>query len=187
MSNYIITTVSEERHLLEILALQESNLPQNISTEEKNQEGFVTCDHSLELLKKMNNPFPHIIALHDNLVVGYALVMLSDMRNELEVLFSMFNKLDKLEFNRYSIRESSYFTMGQVCISKDHRSRGIFSAMYKEMKLQMSDEFDYCITEIASENLRSLKAHSNIGFEKLHSYIDEKNGISWELVIWDWT
>jgi len=187
LAEYILTTVSEEKYLHEILALQKANLPNNISAEERAEQGFVTCDHSFDLLRRMNNPFPHVIALSDDKVVGYALVMLPDHRNALDVLLSMFAKIDQQQYQGQSIKDSRYFTMGQVCIAKPHRSQGIFRKLYQKMKNEMSENFDYCITEVATDNVRSLKAHAKVGFTNLHSYTDSTNGKSWEIIIWDWS
>jgi len=60
-----------DKDLFEILALQKANLPANISFKEANSEGFVTVNHNFDLLKKMNSPFPHIIATSENKVIGY--------------------------------------------------------------------------------------------------------------------
>jgi hypothetical protein len=44
----------------------------------------------------MNSACAHIIAKDDNTVVGFALVMLSGLRNEIEVLIPMFERIDEL-------------------------------------------------------------------------------------------
>ncbi|MFV7233931.1 hypothetical protein [Flavobacterium sp. ZB4R12] len=76
--------------LEQIRTLQLQNSSQNITSEEKLQEGFVTVQHTVALLKQMNAACAHIIAKDNNTVVGFALVMLSDFRNEIKVLIPMF-------------------------------------------------------------------------------------------------
>ena len=53
------------KELEQILDLQQRNLPKNISQEESTKEGFVTVEHTLDLLKSMNDVCGHIIAVDD--------------------------------------------------------------------------------------------------------------------------
>ena len=187
MSIYEVTTASTTDHISGIHSLQKKNLKRSLTLEDIRSQGFVTCDHSVELLTRMNEPYSHVISLHNGEVVGYALVMLKTYKNDINILKSMFDQIDELSYHDQNVKDSKYFVMGQVCIDKDHRSQGLFDKMYQYMKSAMSDYFDYCITEIATENLRSRNAHKRVGFSDLHQYTDPKSQISWELVLWDWT
>ena len=126
MIKYQLTATDQE--LEEIIALQQKNLPLNISSGEKNDEGFVSVQHTLALLRKMHDAHPHVIAKHNDKVVGYTLCMLQEFRNEIPLLTPMFNQIDK------AIKELSenfnYMVMGQVCVDKDYRKQGIFRALY---------------------------------------------------------
>lgn len=173
-----------DEQLKQILALQQINLPNNISEEEKASQGFVTVEHTFNLLKKMNEPWPHIVAIDGNKVVGYALVMLEDLRQDIEILIPMFHEIDKAVSALNPLL--SYFVMGQVCISKPYRGIGLFRGLYHHMKLRMQDKFDCVITEVDPVNTRSLMAHYKCGFKTLKTYTDH-NGRSWELIIWDWS
>lgn len=176
-------TASNDDQLKAILQLQQDNLPKNISPHEKEKEGFVTVEHDFNLLKKLNSPYPHIIALEGNEVIGYALVMLPEFRNDIPILVPMFNQIDiSLRKKNMNIK---YFAMGQVCIAKSHRKLGLFYGLYDKMKNELSPYFDAVITEVDPLNQRSLHAHLKQGFEILESYRDEK-GRPWELIIWEW-
>ena len=72
--------------------------------------------------------------------------------------------------------------MGQICIDKSYRGQGIFSELYQEMAKRMNGDFDYIITEIASRNHRSLRAHQKIGFETIKTYQIE-NEEEWVLLL----
>lgn len=165
-----------------ILALQQANLPTAISPETMKKEGFVTVEHDLELLQKMNQPFPHIVAKAEGRVVGYALVMLEDLRHDVPVLVSMFEQVDKCSYQDKSLKNSDYCVMGQVCIDKMYRGQGIFSNLYQTLKEQLKGDFEYLITEIAQRNTRSLKAHAKVGFQELDRHIAE-NGEIWVVVL----
>ena len=178
------TTASTDQDLQQILALQQINLPKNISTEESQSQGFVTIEHDFEILKAMNDACPHVIAKVDNQVVGYTLVMLEQFKDQIPILIPMFEKVNQLEWNNRIIGELEYFIMGQVCIAKEWRGRGIFSGLYQQMKMALSDRFDCIITEIATRNTRSMRAHEKVGFEVLEVYDGETE--EWAIVGWDW-
>ena len=76
--------------------------------------------------------------------------------------------------------------MGQVCIDKQHRRKGLFKKMYDHFREQLSPHYKYCITEVATSNVRSLQAHEAVGFKNLLSYKAD-DGKDWELIVWDWS
>ncbi|TMM59279.1 GNAT family N-acetyltransferase [Maribacter algarum] len=170
--------VSCEGELLQILALQKKNALDVVSSIEKQNEGFVTVSHSFGVLKQMNDACAHVIAKDANKVVGYALVMLKEFRDEISVLSAMFETAEEL------LGDKHFLAMGQICISKAYRKRGIFRGMYTFYKEELQDEFDCLLTEVATENKRSLEAHKSIGFKVLKTQVTD--GISWELISWDW-
>jgi GNAT superfamily N-acetyltransferase len=166
--------------LAQIRTLQLQNSAQNISSEEKLQEGFVTVQHSVALLEQMNSACAHIIAKDNDIVVGFALVMLSSFRNEIKVLIPMFERIDELV-----PKDKTYVVMGQICVDKSYRKQGIFRGLYQFYKEELNREFDYLITEVAAINLRSMQAHEAIGFKIIDTY--QEDGIVWNIMLWDWT
>jgi len=169
---------SSDTHLYQILEIQKRALKQNVTIEDQKTEGYITVPHTFEILKKMNDACPHCIALVDNQVVGYALVMLESFRNEMEVLIPMFEAADRLLPNK------NYLTMGQVCIDKPNRGKGIFRGLYTFYKNELAGDYDCLFTEVATLNTRSLNAHLAIGFKMLDTQTTD--GTSWEMVNWDW-
>jgi len=174
----IYSRVSSEDELHQILALQKKNARETLSSNERQSEGFVTISHSYEVLKQMNDACAHIIAKDGNQIVGYALVMLKEFRDEIKILSAMFETAEEL------LGDKHFLAMGQICISKAYRKRGIFRGMYNFYKEELQDEFDCLLTEVATDNQRSLEAHKSVGFKVLKTQVT--NGISWELISWDW-
>ena len=166
--------------LEQIRTLQLQNSSQNISSEEKLQEGFVTVQHSVALLEQMNSACAHIIAKDNDAVVGFALVMLSGFRNEIKALIPMFERIDELV-----PKDKTYVVMGQICVDKNHRKQGIFRGLYHFYREELQHQFDYLITEVAAINLRSMQAHGAIGFKIIDTY--NEDGIVWNIMLWDWT
>lgn len=165
--------------LEQIRTLQLQNSSENISSEEKLQEGFVTVQHSVALLEQMNSACAHIIAKDNDIVVGFALVMLSAFRNEIKVLIPMFERIDELV-----PKDKTYVVMGQICVDKNYRKQGIFRELYHFYKEELQHQFDYLITEVAAINLRSMQAHEAVGFKIIDTY--QEDGIVWNIMLWDW-
>jgi hypothetical protein len=63
-------TVTSKDELKQILALQQKNLKQNVSQEEKDLQGFVTMEHSLEILEQFHAKAPGIIIKDEAKVVA---------------------------------------------------------------------------------------------------------------------
>ena len=176
-------TSAQAKNLADILSLQQENLVQKRSLEDIRKEGFVTVVHSLQSLKKICGSYSHSIALDEkNKVVGFALVMLKECRNEIEILKPLFNLVDNLSFNNCRLLEARYFVMGQVCVAKAARKQDVFSKLYAHLIKTMKTDFDYIITEISSKNQPSLKAHAAVGFKLLHQHKTDL-GEEWNVVI----
>ena len=181
--NYTLLTTDTEIH--QLLALQQSNLPQNISSQEAQSQGFVTVEHDYALMKAMNDAEAHVIAKDQQTVIGYALVMLSSFQDRIPVLQPMFALLDGLNFKDKQLSDCQYFVMGQVCIDKNYRGQGIFDGLYENLQKNYHQKYEFVVTEVATRNVRSIKAHQRVGFELLHRYTDPR-GEEWDVIVWDW-
>ena len=168
-----------------ILKLQQSNLAKGLSVDEIQSQGFVTVQHSYDVLKRINDIEKHVIAKDNDAVAGYALAMTKQSRFDIPVLIPMFDVFDKIVFKEKIISDVNYIVVGQVCVGKAYRGQGIFDDCYAAYKKFYSSKYDLAITEIASTNLRSLNAHKRIGFREISSYTDPEN-TEWIVVVWDW-
>ncbi|MEM9847238.1 MAG: GNAT family N-acetyltransferase [Bacteroidota bacterium] len=180
----IIYTSAATADLEQILALQRLNLPKNISEATSKAQGFVTIEHDLVLLQAMNTPYPHVIAKVGDSLVGYTLVMLPSLRNRISMLIPLFDRIDRLVWKDRLLTDLNYFVMGQVCVAKDWRGKGVFKGLYQHMQQTMSADFDVIVTEIATRNTRSMRAHEKVGFEVLDIYQTDEE--EWAIVGWDW-
>ena len=164
--------------LEKILQLQKRNLYTNISTDEKAKEGFVTVNHDLEILERMNSVCPHILAWKGEVLAGYALCMDPLFSEDIEVLKPMFKKVQKLIG-----KEARFMVMGQICIDKPYRKQGIFKGLYNYMRAELQASYTSIITEVDDENSRSLNAHYAVGFKDLLIY--PSGDRIWHLVQWE--
>lgn len=179
------TQAHTDDDLAQIAALQVANLPKNLSPEEVAQQGFVTIDHGVALLKKMNEQEKHVVAKDGTQVIGYLLAMTEAAKHEIPVLFPMFEVFNNCDFGGRKIAGYRYLVVGQVCMAKTYRGQGILDQCYAAYRDFYAGKYDFAITEIDLNNPRSLKAHKRIGFEEALRYRAE-DGHEWVVVIWDW-
>ncbi len=163
MNTYTLSSTKDE--LKQILALQKRNLPTSVQENEQKTEGFVTVQHTLEILRAMHKKCPHILAKHGDTVVGYALSMHPDFGDSIEVLKPMFEQI------KFHLAEKNFIVMGQICINKTYRKKGIFRNLYLTMKMQVTPPYSAIITEVNAKNTRSLEAHYAVGFKELRRYM----------------
>src|SRR5438132_9490772 len=86
----------DDRDLLRILAMQRANLRTNLSAAEQAGDGFVTVEHTLDVLKRMHALAPSVIATDGDSLAAYALVMPLECRSFLPILDPMFERLRAL-------------------------------------------------------------------------------------------
>lgn len=185
MSTIKYTLLSTDDEIHQLLALQQANLPKKITHEEAKEQGFVTVEHDFELMQAMNNAKAHVIAKDQDTIVGYCLVMLESFQDRIEVLQPMFEVFSHLTYQEKALLEYRFFVIGQICVDKAYRGQGIFDGMYQALQKQYTQQFDFVVTEVATRNVRSSKAHDRVGFELLHRYTDPR-GEEWDIILWDW-
>ncbi len=178
------TEVTTQQELLEINKLNRKNLKINLSKEEQEEQGFVTWLYPVSLLQQIHALAPSIIVKDNDAVVGYALVTPVESGNFHTDLKRMIDNLEILSFNGKPLSSFSYYIMGQVCIDKDYRRKGIFKMLFEQHKKIYSPTYNLLVTEISTKNYRSQKAHEKIGFTTIYTYRDSLD--EWNVVVWDW-
>ena len=181
----IVKQVTDFSELEGIRNLQEANLKKNIPEEEAEAEGFVTAEYSIEFLEKLHRAYPSIIAKDEGQVVGFALVASKSIRHDHDLLADLFNTIDKIIFKNQPLKDARYVVVGQLCVARNYRGRGLVQQMYQHFKSCLSGEFDYCLTDVAADNPRSLKAHIKSGFQVVDTLT--YGGLNWNIVLRDWT
>src|SRR5688500_2995912 len=117
------TTSATPEDLQGILTLQKANLPQALTKEQIQSQGFVTVSHSYNDLKKLNEIEKHIIAKDGNNVVGYLLAMTEQSKADIPVLIPMFNLFEKITLGDKVVSDYNYIVVGQACIDKQYRGQ----------------------------------------------------------------
>jgi ribosomal protein S18 acetylase RimI-like enzyme len=179
-----IKCVSDLAELAGIKKLQQENLKVNLTDQEAVTEGFVTAEYTMEFLEKMYKERPSIIAKDNDRVVGYALVSVKAVRFDHDLLGDLFNTIDKLHYKNQPLKDTRYVVVGQLCVARNYRGLGLVQQMYQYFKSSLSQEFEYCVTDVAKDNPRSLKAHLKTGFRVIDTLT--YGGLGWDIVLWDW-
>jgi ribosomal protein S18 acetylase RimI-like enzyme len=180
--HYGIATTAED--FRQILSLQQANLASTLSNTQADRDGFVTVKHSLELLNKMNDSAPQVIAKAGDKVIGYALVMLKSFGNLIPVLQPMVDRLGTIEYGNKKITEYPFYIMGQICVDEQFRGQGIFDSLYGKHKELYQSHFALCVTSVAERNKRSMRAHERVGFTTVHTFQDTTD--KWNILVWQW-
>ena len=171
--------VVDERELEQILDLQRRNLPRSLSQREMAENGFVTVEHTLDVLRRMHALVPSIVAKEGDELAGYALVMPVECRSFVPILAPMFQRLEAL-----GMLERRFYVMGQICVASPYRGRGVFDLLYRAHRERLRGRFDAVVTEVSVRNGRSLRAHQRVGFGELERYRDATD--EWVLLVWNW-
>jgi ribosomal protein S18 acetylase RimI-like enzyme len=177
---FSVGLVESDRDLEGTLALQRASRAPT-------QDGFVTVEHTLDVLRAMHALAPSVVARDPRgAVVGYALVMLREVRPLLPLLEPMFALIERLPPAVLSAKpDARWYVMGQVAVAPAYRGSGVFDALYAEHRARYRGRFDLVVTEVATRNARSMRAHQRVGFRTAVTYRDATD--EWALVAWDWT
>ena len=74
--------------------------------------------------------------------------------------------------------------MGQICVAREYRGLGLVKQLYQQHRACYGNQYDFLLTEVATRNQRSLRAHEKLGFHAIHTYHDAMD--EWQVIIWDW-
>lgn len=178
------TLVTTDDELLQIHQLNQRNLKQNLDKETQKDEGFVTWLYSIDLLRKMHQLSPSVIVKNGEEVIAYALTTLKESQAFHPDLGNMFRNLEVVQYKNKPLSYYKFYCMGQICVAKKFRGKGLASALYQKHKAVYSSQYDFILTEISTSNYRSLHTHEKMGFQTIYTYHDEMD--EWNVVIWNW-
>ena len=180
----VIRLAASPAEVAGIKALQTANLASRLSEAERAAEGFVTAEYSLEFLLEMHRETPAVIATDDGVVVGYALVTTRELGAAHELVRSLVQAVDALEYRGLMLSTARYVLCGQLCVAKTHRGQGLAGALYAHFREALCADYDFLVTDVDTTNWRSSQAHRKAGFEVLVAL--GYGGAGWDVVIQDW-
>lgn len=179
-----IRAINNDQEINQLLRLHKKNLRTNLTNSEQKKNGFVTAEYDFDLIKKMNSKMSQIIASDNGNIIAYALSLSSTLEDFKPDLKPLFDSLIGVSFNGRQIKDFEYYIMGQICIDVNHRGKGIFDKLYELHKTRFKSDYEICVTEVATRNFVSMKAHLRVGFKNIHTYADDID--EWNILVWDW-
>ncbi|MFM2145250.1 MAG: hypothetical protein RL732_86 [Bacteroidota bacterium] len=180
----VATEVTSFEELLQIEALNAENLKPGLTAGEISQQGFVTWRYDIDLLQQLHTYAPSVICKSGSEVAGYALTTPRESAAVHPELSLMLDKINGLPYEGKPLREYSYYVMGQLCVAKPYRGRGVVEMMYGLHRDLYSSQYDMMVLTISTENTRSVRVHERFGFTDIHVYNDHFG--AWKVCIWDW-
>ena len=178
-----IALASTEAHFAQILSLQRRYHVAVLPDDVQSREGFLFVEHTLPLLARMAAASPQAIALHDGRVVGYCLSLPPALQADVPVLAPMFEQFGKCEWRGRPVSEQRYVVGGQVCVDRAYRGQGLLARLYRRLGTEVADACELCVTEIATRNGVSVRAHGKMGFEAIGTY--SHGDEDWVIVAWE--
>ena len=175
-----LAKTSEE--LIEVMALQQANLRKNISKNKAETQGFLVAEYDLDFLEMLHKNSPGILAKDGEKVVGYSLVALPETAGHHPLLADLVENIERCLYNGKPV--TNYAIVAQLCVSKDYRGQDLVQKLYGGFQEHYASRFDFCVTDVAQANARSLKAHQKRGFQVIDTL--SYGGIGWDIVLWDW-
>jgi ribosomal protein S18 acetylase RimI-like enzyme len=179
--------VLREDEIDALLALQAENAVENIDPQTKAEQGFISFRYSPEIMRLKMSQAPQIIARDGDLIVGYALVTTIEVARQIPDFLPFIENTKLLSGASGPLEGRNPYFIGQICVKYGYRGLGIVGALYRAHREKLHPPFDCAITEIASDNTRSLAAHAKVGFDVIYTYYDDYSQKEWQVVMMDFT
>lgn len=178
----VVTIAASDAQLEQILALQRRYTRQALTAAEQDAEGFVFVEHTLPLLRRMAAELPQAIAMDAGRVVGYCLSLAPALRPDVPSLEPMFTQFERCSYGGRPLARHRFYVGGQVCVDRPYRGRGLLRRLYEAARDALPAPHDLCVTEVATRNAVSVRAHERVGFRPISTYSDGYE--EWVVVAW---
>ena len=141
-----------------ILALQEANLFDNLSTEAR-QDGFLSARFTRDQLVQMDRDVGVLVACDVERVVGYVCASGVELNRQFPLLLAMIERYGEMRFQGRALADQKTFVYGPVCVDRAYRGRGVLRGLFRALLREIPAGFDAGVAFVANANQRSLAAH----------------------------
>src|SRR5206468_12381106 len=104
------------------------------------------------------------------------------LKAEVPSLIPMFEQFDTCAYRGKPLASYRFVVGRQVCVDRAHRGKGLLRHLYEQLRQSVHGAYDLCVTEIATRNRVSVRAHERMGFEAISRYTDSHE--QWVIVAW---
>ena len=155
----MITRLATHNDIPAVLNLQEQNLYENLSDEEK-RSGFVTTPFTIEQLERLIQLRGLFISESETDITGYAMAAGWDYFSQWQIFPYMISRLSGSTFNGITVSAQNSFQYGPVCIAAVQRGSNTLPRLFEEIRIEMATRYPIGITFINKINSRSYQAHT---------------------------
>jgi ribosomal protein S18 acetylase RimI-like enzyme len=184
-SPYQVHLTDSKNDYEQIILLNELNNIEKVDKDLWASEGFLSLKFSNEQLDLFRGPFKHVVAKVNDKIIGYALVLLKENKFASPFFDPMFDIINSTDMEGKLLKDINYFVMAQICVDKQFRGIGVFKALYYTLADQMGSSFEKVIIEVSPNNIKSMFAHQNIGFEVINTVKNKEGVVDWNVMSWD--
>lgn len=141
-----------------VLALQEANLFDNLSTEDR-QNGFLSARFSREQFGRMDRDVAVLVARDVERVVGYLCASGVELNRQFPLLLAMIERYADVSFQGRALADQKTFVYGPVCVDRAYRGHGVLRGLFQALRHETLGRFDAGVAFVAEDNQRSLAVH----------------------------
>jgi hypothetical protein len=153
-----------------VLALQEANLFENLTDEQK-AAGFVTTRYTVEQVQALIDENGLFVAHDGGAVVGYAVAASWQFLSQWPIFPHMIARLIGRDLFGTAISEANTFQYGPVCVDATRRGTDLFPRLFENMRQNLSLRYPVGLTFINRVNGRSFRAHTaKLGLEVVDEF-----------------
>jgi hypothetical protein len=150
----------EERDLPAVLALQDANLFDRLTPEQRAQ-GFLSARFSAAQFTEMDAGVAVVVAAEAEEICGYLCASGLAFNRRLPLLAAMIERFPDTRFLRYPLSAQRCLIYGPVCVAASHRGSGVLRGLYSALRAEIAGAYDAGVLFIAKDNARSLAAHAD--------------------------
>ncbi|MCP4113441.1 MAG: GNAT family acetyltransferase [Desulfobacteraceae bacterium] len=154
----MISRIATKNDIQGILNLQEANLFDNLSEEDR-KKGFVTTPFTIKQLDELLVENGLFIVEHEDRIKAYTMAAGWEYFSQWPIFPYMISRLSGMTFNNLTISKTNSFQYGPICVDSALRGSNAFPSLFKEMRVAFSHKYPIGITFINRVNERSYKAH----------------------------
>ena len=141
-----------------ILALQEANLSENLSDDQR-KDGFLSARFSVEQFEQMDRDAAVVVAENGGRVIGYACCSSIEYSRQFPLLAAMIGTFRQVDYLGTALADWRSTIYGPVCVDREWRGRGGLRGLFATVRTELAGRFDVAAAFIAKANARSLAAH----------------------------
>ena len=163
-----------------VVALQNANLGSVLADAAK-ADGFLSGSFSEADYAKMDRSVCVVVSVSGEDLHGFLAVGSAEFNKPFPLPAAMLAMFPSINYKGKTLDQYTPCIAGPVCVDKNQRGKGIFQAMYAELFKILPAHINLITTLVSTANPRSLKAHENVGLERVSEF--EFNGRTFVLLV----